>query len=105
MNGRILGILSCAVLAYTTGCLLAQPGQPKTAVINEQGKAADEGKPAATNTGNAQYPRVHADGRATFRLKAPDAKKVQVFTNYGLGPRGHWDMAKGNDGVWTFTSP
>jgi enterochelin esterase-like enzyme len=68
-------------------------------------KPADEGKPSATNLPNAQYPRVHADGRATFRFKAPEAKKVQVFTNYGLGPRGHWDMAKGGDGVWSFTSP
>src|SRR5437762_2800003 len=71
--------------------------EPKPAEKKELDKAADEGKPAATNTGNAPYPRVHADGRATFRLKAPDAKKVQVFTNYGLGPRGHWDMTKGND--------
>ena len=38
-------------------------------------------------------------------MKAPDAKKVQVFTNYGLGPRGPWDMTKGDDGVWTLTSP
>ena len=30
MNGRILVLVSCAVLAYTTGSLLAQPGQPKT---------------------------------------------------------------------------
>jgi enterochelin esterase-like enzyme len=67
--------------------------------------AADEGKPASTNIGNSAYPRVHADGRATFQLKAPDAKKVQVFTNYGLGPRGHWDMQRGDDGVWTLTSP
>ena len=67
--------------------------------------AADGGKPASTNVGNSGYPRVHADGRATFQLKAPDAKKVQVFTNYGLGPRGHWDMKKGDDGVWTLTSP
>ena len=67
--------------------------------------AADEGKPASTNVGNSAYPRVHSDGRATFQLKAPDAKKVQVFTNYGLGPRGHWDMQRGDDGVWTLTSP
>jgi enterochelin esterase-like enzyme len=66
---------------------------------------ADEGKPASTNVGNSAYPRVHPDGRATFRLRAPDAKKVQVFTNYGLGPRGHWDMRRGDDGVWTLTSP
>src|SRR4029079_10291225 len=91
--------------AYATGPLLAQPGQPKTAETKEPEKAAEQGKPAATNIGNAQYPRVHVDGRATFRLKAPDAKKVQVFTNYGLGPRGHWDMTKGNDGTWTLTSP
>ena len=50
--------------------------------------AADEGKPASTNVGNSAYPPVHSDGRATFQLKAPDAKKVQVFTNYGLAPAG-----------------
>ena len=65
----------------------------------------DVAKPASTNIGNSGYPRVHTDGRATFQLKAPDAKKVQVFTNYGLGPRGHWDMQRGDDGVWTLTSP
>ncbi len=64
----------------------------------------DEGQPSATNLSNAQYPRVYADGRAAFQFKAPDAKKVQVFTNYGLGPRGHWDMTKGDDGVWKLTS-
>ncbi|MBL8867412.1 MAG: esterase, partial [Planctomycetia bacterium] len=93
--------------------IFREPGQatpvkkdePKAVEKKAPDKADDEGKPSATNSGNAQYPRVHADGRATFRLKAPDAKKVQVFTNYGLGPRGHWDMTKGNDGTWTFTSP
>jgi enterochelin esterase-like enzyme len=65
----------------------------------------DDGKPASTNTGNAAYPRVHADGRVTFRLKAPTANKVQVFTNYGLGAGGPWDMKRGDDGVWSLTSP
>jgi enterochelin esterase-like enzyme len=82
-----------------------KPEEKKAEEKKEPAKPADEGKPSATNLPNAQYPRVHADGRATFRLKAPDAKKVQVFTNYGLGPRGHWDMTKGDDGVWTLTSP
>ncbi len=89
-------LLSLAALGYVATLALAQPNAEKP---------ADEGKPSATNLPNAQYPRVHDDGRATFRLKAPDAKKVQVFTNYGLGPRGHWDMTKGDDGLWTFTSP
>ncbi|QDU23692.1 alpha/beta hydrolase-fold protein [Urbifossiella limnaea] len=69
------------------------------------GAPADDGKPAATTVGPAGYPRVHADGRVTFRLKAPDASKVQVFTNYGLGAGGPWDMTKGEGGVWSLTSP
>jgi len=69
------------------------------------GAPADDGKPAATTVGPSGYPRVHADGRVTFRLKAPDASKVQVFTNYGLGAGGPWDMTKGEGGVWSLTSP
>ena len=65
----------------------------------------DESQPAATNVGNSGYPRVHPDRSVTFRLKAPDAKKVQVFTNFGLGSGGPWDMERGDEGVWTKTSP
>jgi enterochelin esterase-like enzyme len=65
----------------------------------------DEGVPAATNVGNSGYPRIHGDLRVTFRLGAPDAKKVQVFTNYGLGASGPWDMRRADDGVWSLTSP
>lgn len=63
------------------------------------GQAADEGKPATTNVMGAEYPRVHADLSVTFRIKAPDAKKVQV----DLGQL--WDMQRGNDGVWSVTIP
>jgi enterochelin esterase-like enzyme len=65
----------------------------------------DDAKPATTNVGNAAYPRVHSDLRVTFRLNAPEARKVQVFTNYGLGRGGPWDMKRGEDGFWSFTSP
>jgi enterochelin esterase-like enzyme len=65
---------------------------------------ADESKPATTNIGDSAYPRIHADQRVTFRLKAPDAKKVQVVSNFGLGTGGPWDMERGEDGVWTLTS-
>lgn len=71
----------------------------------EAAPAADDGTPATTNVGRAQFPKVHGDRRATFSLKAPDAKQVQVFTNYGLGSDGPWDMQRGEDGVWTLTSP
>ena len=64
------------------------------------GQAADESKPASTNLMGQEYPRVHADNRVTFRLRAPDAQKVQVHlgnTNY--------DMEKAADGTWTGTVP
>ncbi len=60
---------------------------------------ADPGSPASTNVMNAEYPRVHADRRVTFRVKAPDARKVQV----DLGQL--WDMERDSEGVWTVTIP
>ena len=40
---------------------------------------SEEGfQPATTNVPNAQYPRIGADSRIEFRIKAPQAQKVQV---------------------------
>lgn len=39
---------------------------------------ADECNPSTLNVPGAQYPCVHPDRRATFRLVAPDAHKVQA---------------------------
>jgi len=85
----------------------AETKQTETSAPQQDGavSAVDEGVPASTNVGRAQFPKVHRDLRATFSLKAPDAKQVQVFTNYGLGDGGPWDMQRGEDGVWTLTSP
>ncbi len=68
---------------------------------------ADDATPAATNVPRAEYPRVHPDGRVTFRLKAPDAKAVRVQpggADNGLG-RGPYDMERGPDGTWAVTTP
>ena len=55
--------------------------------------------PSPYNFSNVQYPRIEADGRVTFQFKAPDAQKVQVsIVNVPF------DMVKGGDGVWTYTS-
>jgi enterochelin esterase-like enzyme len=64
----------------------------------------EDSKPASTNVNNSAFPRIHSDLRVTFQIKAPDAQKVQVFTNFGLGDGGPWDMARGEDGVWSMTS-
>ena len=97
-------------LYHLAQLLFREPGQEKKGDAPQPNKTApekkeDDSKPASTNTGGAAYPRVHSDARVTFQLKAPDAKKVQVFTNYGLGAGGPWDMIRGEDGVWTLTSP
>ena len=62
--------------------------------------AADEdaAKPPVTNVRGAQYPRIAADLRVTFRVKAPGAQKVE----FDLGKR--YAAEKGEDGVWTATS-
>lgn len=56
------------------------------------------GSPAATNARNAKYPQILPDNRVVFRVKAPDAQKVQV----DLGRK--YDMAKDTSGFWTVTT-
>ena len=63
-------------------------------------QSAGEFKPASTNVWGAEYPRVDATGRAEFRVKAPDAAKVQV--DFWGNPK--LDMVKQADGFWTVTS-
>lgn len=63
------------------------------------GQAADGSRPATTNIAGQEYPRVYPDMRATFRVKAPNAQKVQV----NLGKL--YDMERSADGVWTVTVP
>jgi len=51
------------------------------------------------NFPGVQYPRIEADNRVTFHFNAPNAQKVQVsIVNVPF------DMVKGSDGVWTYTS-
>lgn len=65
-------------------------------------QAADDSKPASSNVMGAQYPRIHSDLTATFRLKAPDAKTVQVQVG---ADQKHYDLVKGEGGVWTGSTP
>ena len=59
---------------------------------------------ASSNVPNAEYPRVHPDRRVTFKLRAPNAQAVQLQGGDGL-VRGSLDLSKGDDGVWTVTTP
>jgi enterochelin esterase-like enzyme len=53
-----------------------------------------------------QSPEVHADGRITFRLRAPRAAQVSVageWTRTGAAPNAPQAMARDADGVWSVT--
>lgn len=56
------------------------------------------GTPASTNIRNAQYPQVLPDNRVVFKVKAPNAHKVQI----DLGKK--YDMVKDSTGFWHITT-
>jgi enterochelin esterase-like enzyme len=77
---------------------------PSAAQVQEPKRAGDDSQPATTNVAGAQYPRIGKDLRITFRLKAPDAKRVNLQGGDGLG-KGPFEMVRGEGGVWTVTTP
>ena len=54
--------------------------------------------PATTNVAGSDFPRILPDLRVEFRVKAPEAVKLQVQ----LGKT--YDMQKDNQGIWTVTT-
>lgn len=51
-------------------------------------------EPASTNIVNTDYPRIDADRKAYFRLRAPEAQSITVSL-------GNVALTKGDDGFWT----
>ncbi len=56
------------------------------------------GTPAASNVRSAKYPQVFPDGRVAFRVKAPQARTIQV----DLGKK--YDLVRDTSGHWTGTT-
>ena len=56
------------------------------------------GSPASTNIRSAKYPQILPDNRVVFRIKAPEAQKVQI----DLGKK--YDMARDTGGYWIVTT-
>ncbi len=65
---------------------------------------AADSAPAPSNVGNAEYPRITSDLSVTFRVKAPEAKKVQLRGGTGL-VKDALDFTRGENGFWTATTP
>jgi len=57
-----------------------------------------EGTPASTNIRGAKYPQIMPDKRVKFRVKAPDAQRVQI----DLAKK--YDMKKDTGGYWVLTT-
>lgn len=76
--------------------------KPVTADLIEQysyiPEEAEGGIPASTNVPGAQYPQILSGNRVLFRIKAPDAKIVQV----DLGKK--YDMVREEEGSWAITT-
>src|SRR4030042_10589 len=56
------------------------------------------GTPAPSNIRGGKYPQIMPDGSAVFRVKAPDAQRVQL----DLAKK--YDMVKNSEGVWEVTN-
>jgi len=61
-------------------------------------KISNVGRPVETNVRSAKYPQISPNSRAVFRIKAPEAQKVQL----DLGKK--YDMVKNSDGIWEVTT-
>jgi len=61
-------------------------------------KISMAGTPAESNIRSAKYPQMLPNGKAIFRIKAPEAQKIQL----DLGKK--YDMVKNAEGVWEATT-
>ena len=84
---RIITILLLQVVF--SGILLAQPGRQR---IDE---STLPGKRGELNVRSSIYPRLLPGNRMEFKVKAPDAQKVQI----DLGRK--YDLVRNADGEWT----
>ncbi len=98
-------LLYCLCVAITAGPCSAQTAKGSArpelvpAPLRSTSAPPFVAHPSPYNFPRYEFPRIEADSRVTFQLKSPDAKKVQVWIA-GVP----YDMAKGDGGVWTYTS-
>jgi enterochelin esterase-like enzyme len=66
--------------------------------VSKFNKYSVVGFPASTNVRGVKYPQILPDGRAIFRVKAPDAQNVQL----DLAKK--YNMVTNSEGVWEVTT-
>lgn len=76
--------------------LLAIANLPASAQTTQP--AVEDFKPSSLNQGGKQYPQINSEGRARFRIMAPQAQSVKSSFS---GPT---EITKGEDGAWIITT-
>ena len=66
--------------------------------LSAQDRSVSGGERSVLSVRASQYPRISADHRASFKVKAPHAKSVQI----DLGKK--YDMVRDENGEWTCTT-
>lgn len=99
MRHTFLVTVFATVLAGYAGYAQTGRQQLVAAPVGAASASAIPAHPSPLNIPGAGFPRIEADSRVTFHFKAPNAQKVQVSIN-----NIPYDMTKGDDGVWTYTS-
>ena len=92
----------CLTLASAIACsslLIAQQPAPAAPPPNGPAPAAAQAGRGGRGAPPVKSPEVAADGRVTFRLRAPNAKEVAVSMGGKRLP-----MQKDEQGVWSVTS-
>ena len=92
---RRLGFVLAPAIACSTLLMAQQPAAPAPGAPQAAAPAGHGGRGAPP----VKSPEIAADGRVTFRLRAPNAKEVAVSMGGKQLP-----MQKDEQGVWTFTS-
>src|SRR5437588_731433 len=84
-----------------TVCLLAQPAAAP-ATNAPAATAVSTNAPAVRRGGNGPVPspQIDSEGKVTFRLRAPNAKEVQLFGEWAGNPG---TLTKNDEGIWSVT--
>jgi enterochelin esterase-like enzyme len=111
MMNRTLRVLPATALATLVATSVqAQINNSPPGGNGPTGRGRGPGVEASVVT-NARSPEVNADNTITFRLPAPNAKKVRVYTDMPklgdtpVNGSAGFDMTKDANGVWSFTTP
>ena len=105
-NTRLLLISAILVLAVASAQAQINNNPPGGSGPTGRGPGVE-----ASVVTNARSPEVNADSTITFRLQAPNAKAVKVYTDMPklgdvpVNGSAGFTMAKDANGVWSFTTP